>query len=142
MGKWTKHYKDGSSYVGEDNACRFGLASWTKSKATDIDHVQIEHNGYLISLAGDGEFWQSDDFEALVGDKNSKTVRRRISKMITPTDKFYSYVVLDKSAYITLNSGGQGRVYSFTRQDWGKWIVLELDLVKKTFTHYIRDAKL
>lgn len=55
--------------------------TWTGTDLTDIQAVYLFHNGYTYGIetpdSSPGEFWQSDDYEAVVGEQ-PVLIRRRI----------------------------------------------------------------
>lgn len=88
MTGWTKFFLDGTAECGTDLAIRQGLASWSNGRLKDVYAVNCTDGKEEIVIVGSvGEFWQSDDYESVAFQPDSKLVVRRIQRKIQPGDK-------------------------------------------------------
>ena len=83
---WVKHFIDGTIEHGSDLLVEQRLASWSRGRLDGIDHVEVWYGGRFVSLQGQGEFWQSDTFEARVLANSSTLIKRTISKKLNDKD--------------------------------------------------------
>lgn len=116
MNGWIKHYADGGQYVGDDRDVYAGRASWRKSSFRGLIRVDLVVGDDVRSLSGVGEYWQSDEFEALFP-AGTKMVKRRIQKRIEPGE-------------------------SSNPSDVGKWFTVEYDCQTKQWAYRLTEGKL
>lgn len=116
MNGWIKYYADGSRYVGDDREVYAGRASWRKSSFHGLIRVDLVVDGEVRSLNGTGEYWQSDEFEA-VFPAGSRMVKRRIQKRMEPGE-------------------------SGNTSDIGKWFTVEYDCQSKQWSYRLAEGKL
>jgi len=146
MNGWTKHYADGSTYVGEDKLVYSGKASWRRSAFDGIVQVSLEHEGTLLSISGPGEYWQSDDFESAFPG-GSTLICRRIQRQIQPGDTFFWVASSGYGQGIQHHirffaTRGSGVVFPIKRSDVGNWMTLEYSIEKGQWGHRITKGRL
>lgn len=144
MGQWTKHYFDGSTYTGSDEAIIKGEASWTRSRNSHIIAVDLSHKNFFLSIYGPGEYWQSDTYESRLMENGAKLVKRRIERKIEPNDMYFGYATpeLGKAFIRFDNKDPRGTIIKIPSSKIGKWLILELDIETGEISQYIRDNKL
>ena len=147
MGHWIKYYKDGSQYVGDDIGVRRKEKSWRNSKNTDIRQVCLCHNQLELFIVGEGEYWQSDTWEADISTGRSFLIKRRIMKKILSSD---SLVYIQKTRK-RIAARFPSLVDTKTGQDIprilnsgmvGQWLVLEMDVPNGSVETYLSTEKI
>ena len=144
MGYWVKKFADGGSMTGTDRDVSLGIASWSKSDLDGMVGVELEHNGFILSISGAGEYWQSDTYEVLFPDSRSALIKRRIEKKIDASDawarisKKYRFVSLDVGGWV--DSGME--VLALPPEWQGRWLVLELDIRTQQAKYYIGSDRI
>lgn len=142
---WVKYLANQRKILGMDRDTISGKASWSKTQLQGMTGCLLRHDGVKIELHGPGEYWQSDDLEAIM-ELNVITppffITRRIEKKVESTDRFMIICEPSKHhlvVYVTSQDPHTVPEYSrsdvkdvqmFTPDDVGKWIVLELDAQK------------
>lgn len=132
MNGWIKYYSDSTTEIGSDEKVQTKQASWSKSKLDQISKAELEHNKFIISIKGSGNYWQSDDWEA---DQfgSTKILIRRLAKQID---------IVDNYIYIRKNSNRQEFVIAteipreaylkmhtvITPELVGQWFLVELNV--------------
>lgn len=80
---WIKYFLDNSIEIGSDAD---PLASWTRGRQDKMTGVSLHHqeiNLYLITEDGlPGRFWQSDDYEVVIGHEAPVRTTRRIEQKV------------------------------------------------------------
>lgn len=143
MGKWIKHYADGTKYVGTDLAIKARMASWQNSNNDGIVAVELEHQGYTLKIQGLGTYWQSDNYSTVFPGTVSSLAKRRIEKQITSSDKFFRiYTSNDEHTIVFNNDLFEGKWVIIPPAWHGEWLILEYDVRTKTSRHYLRGTKL
>lgn len=143
MTGWTKHYSDGTKYIGDDYKVAAKLVSWRNSKNDDINAVDLKSFDKLLKIVGYGEYWQSDTYETIYPGSKSIIVKRRIMKKIENFDKFFREIKTQDKLIVYFNNtdkgGGQFNFINF--QDYNKWLVIEHSVTSNTLLSYIKDQK-
>ena len=143
MGKWTKYFTEGTSYVGEDEAVARGEASCTRSMNVGVVGVDLEHGGVMMSIRGPGEYWQSDTYESGFPFGNTRLVARRIQRRVQVGDQYYGYNADHKNTIVWFDKRATGCSYRLIgREQIDKWFTLELNVSEGTISTYFSDNKL
>jgi len=83
---WVKYLKDHSMEYGYDCDVDRGMASWTRGGQKELAGVAIKTNDlvfYLVAPEGEtGKFWQSDDYEVVLGSRKPVRIIRRIEQKV------------------------------------------------------------
>lgn len=140
VGRWEKHFCDGTSYVGDDSD---KSASWRQSKSDGILGVSLTTTTPIentIEIRGLGEYWQSDDYEADFLVQGGKRTKRRIERKILATDTYYSLVGNRKLTKVVFQETIQdSNIRVVTKSMVGMWLILEIctktGSVKLYFSH-------
>jgi len=103
---WTKYFENGDSYVGSDELIAKRLASWTNSPSENLRVVDMDHDGCLITIHGEGEYWQSDRFRAVYPSDCPVLLGRTIQKRILDTDTVM-YIHRMKDSLLTIYLGDE-----------------------------------
>lgn len=143
MNGWTKFFTDGSIEIGTDQDVKDKKSSWSKGRLTNMSGCQINHDDATISLVGNGEFWQSDDFEVNFLESIPTCVTRRLQKKIDSTDK--SIIV-----YKATNSKKLKVIFKDTLEPFaidlssktGQWLIVELLLDKPGIKLFLKEEKI
>jgi hypothetical protein len=94
---WVKYFRDESIEYGYDQDVDGGRASWTRGKQDDMCGVSVRSGDITIYLmAENGEkakFWQSDDYEVILGNRKPTRVVRRIEQKVG--DKTWRIIEID-----------------------------------------------
>ncbi len=136
MNGWIKKFADGTEEVGTDQDIGRKLASWSRGRLDNLTSVELRHNGSLVILEGSGEFWQSDDYEAVVYHNTSTLVTRRIQKKLHDADHIVMLNCLNgvhiyKIACTNDPGFAQSNRRTIHPEHNGMWFTLELDVLKK-----------
>lgn len=143
MGYWTKRYVDGNSIIGDDILVSRNLISWSKTSLENMIGAEIEDSGIKLEITGIGSYWQSDTYISNFSSPKSQRVKRRIERFIDVNDKFFCYRNQNNSGKISFNQRIENEKYVSIPPSWiNKWFILELDIVTKQISYYIRDGKL
>jgi len=147
MNGWVKHFVDGTTIQGDDNDNR---ASWSKTRLDGLSAVSIHHDGNHICICGDGEYWQSDDFESVVYQNGpGELVARRIcfklrakDRWIRPLQTEHSTMlkVIDHSSLSELMIADVIENIPWERA--GCWLVLEYDIKSGNVDWYYSGARI
>ncbi len=139
---WTKYCLDGSRIKGTDIAIKAKAASWRASDGMPLVAVELETHGRILKIEGLGDYWQSDKFEASQLFPEPKIISRKISRLISDQDVFFS--IKDQDIFFTvsfLNHINNGRSKKIPRDWLGKWFNLELDVKTRTIKWYLSEKK-
>lgn len=143
---WIKFFVDGTTESGSDEKVQLKQASWSRGKLDSIIKTELSHDNFTICLRGQGNYWQSDDWETdILG--NSKILTRRLAKQIEIKDNYI---------YVRKNSYQQEFAFSedIPREPWLKmhtiitpelthqWFVLELSLTTNLTTAFFSKEKI
>lgn len=94
---WVKYFCDGTVEYGYDQDVDLGRSSWTRGKQDKMCAVALKAGSAMVFLtAGEGEsarFWQSDDYEVVLGHRNPVRITRRIEQKLG--DKTWKIVEID-----------------------------------------------
>lgn len=83
---WIKIFDYGEE-LGLDDAVDRGKASWSKGKLNGMIGAAIKDKKVgLVAIHGQGEYWQSDDFEVNLSENTPKRIKRRIQKKVDSSD--------------------------------------------------------
>lgn len=147
MNGWMKHFVDGTTICGDDNDSE---ASWSKTKLSELSAVSIHHNGIHICISGDGEYWQSDDFESVVHQNGpGELVCRRIcfrlrgkDRWIRPLQTEHSTMlrVIDDSSLSELMIAD--KIENVPVERIGFWLVLQHDIPTNKVYWYYSGARI
>lgn len=100
---WVKYFRDGSTECGYDQEIDTGKASWTRGRQDDMCGVAIRSGDITVyMMAEDGEkckFWQSDDYEVILGNRKPARVARRIEQKVG--DKTWRIIEIDLKTHDT-----------------------------------------
>lgn len=144
---WVKKFADGSLEVGSDNDVRLKKASWTRGRLENMTGVELSYNGYLIILEGTGDFWQSDDMEAIfMGGVGSKVVKRRIQKKINEWDRYLFISQTNSHAYFSVESSPRHEEFGVTKKldnaYRNAWLTIELDTGTRNVIYNFSEHKI
>lgn len=149
---WIKYFVDGSSCVGSDELISKGKASWIHSRNHGIVKVALFHDSMIVSINGlYGNWWQSDTFEAIYGNPQSKLISRRIMRQIGDNDQFMYVDQLNKEKHLEIEihknnreiitSQNQVRNRFCLKEYRGKWLVAEMNVLENITGYYFLDRR-
>lgn len=83
---WVKYFSDGSVEYGYDQDVDLGCASWTQGKQNNMRSVALRAGNITVHLFAELDkvckFWQSDDYEVVLGSRNPTRITRRIEQKL------------------------------------------------------------
>lgn len=138
---WTKYFTDGTKIFCSDDS----NISWRNTKLDALSKVSVQDGICNISISGTGDYWISDDFIVPVsrtGTFVGKRIYRRVEKFITDNDKFYSVEETGNFYHLIFSSIEEQSMKPVPDTWKNQWLVLELDLSKKTFKHFLSKEKI
>lgn len=146
---WTKHFLDGYSECGDNEAVMNKKASWSRGRLDNMWATCLKQGDQHIHISGLGDYWQSDDYEVCIAEKWPTMVTRRIQKKLTVGDVFVDIKRFSPNAieaYVgsikDLTEEPRGTRLMLSTDDIGKWFTLEMDLTNETERYYLADNKL
>lgn len=94
---WAKYFRDGTIEYGTDVLVDSGKASWTRGKQENMAALAIRSGDMILYLMADegtkSKFWQSDDYEVVLGSRKPVRVVRRIEQKVG--DKTWKVIEID-----------------------------------------------
>jgi len=132
--------------TGYDEDVKNKTASWSRGRLDNIDKVTLFHEHYKIAITGDGNYWQSDTYNAVFG-QQPQLVKRRIEKQILEDDLFFEVLKLhnDKTQYLTFlkeKDDDFDLLVPIDKFQIGKWLIFELNLVKNNISYYFSNNRI
>ena len=143
MNGWTKHFADGTKYVGSDHAVAARAASWRNSRNHGMVATELNYGTYKLEIQGPGTYWQSDGYEAVYPGPNTTLLRRRIEKRIEAGDNYVRIRTTDTELVAAFNAPlDGGKFIPLGPKLVNKWLILELNIGDMSFSHQIRDKQI
>lgn len=141
MGYWLKKLTNNTEIRGEDSEIDRGLISWSRSECYLLS--AIVNRGYELRLAGLGQYWQSDTYEA-TSNGDISLIKTRLEKQISENDLVYSISNNRNctSIMITNQIKTSLPLKAIPKGMVGKWFILEYDLVTKSVKTYFSSEKI
>jgi len=119
---WVKVFTDGKKEYGWDNLVKLRQASWSKGRLDKILLVTLKDKDYQVTIQGEGNYWQSDTFEAKIFTKGKRT-NRTIYRQIKANDIYVKFHQSDKALYVDFNIYGDIPL----KLEWvDKWFALTI----------------
>lgn len=144
MGHWIKHFADGSKLIGSDEDVKKGTASWSKTSLDNMVGAELVHGDFHLTIQGPGKYWQSDTYEALMPGPGCRLIKRRVERLIEPSDNFMRMQIGLRAGYVNfcpdLSCGGF--FYKIKPYEYNHWLILECNLVTKLVEFNIRSDRL
>ena len=147
MGYWKKYFADNTELVGTDRDVARGLATWSRSRLSDMVAAETVYEDKILRIQGPGEYWQSDGYEAIFPGPGSRMTRRRIERRIEPDDGFFFYTS-DSHKTVVAFTNLAGVLYPLGQPipiplRWcGTWMILEYDIKLGKTHYYTRSTRL
>jgi hypothetical protein len=129
---WTKFFLDGQQIHEPE--------SWSRTRLDNIAGVELVHGDKKIGIYGEGQYWQSDTFQAdvVLGEAPQKLVARRIEFFVDNLKKIKidrtetSIVCSLKDNLDVFNNGVQEAF----------WLILEIDTINNTIESYTSKERI
>jgi hypothetical protein len=134
MNGWTKIFTDGTTEYGSDLDVLTKKASWSRGKLDNVTAVSVQQDKYRIAISGQGEYWQSDDLEVVLGEIVPTYVVRRIQKRIRPSDYEIVPLITKHSIMLKVLNVIEEDYYpkigkiAIPSSEWDRWLTVELYL--------------
>ena len=84
---WIKHFTDGTKQVGTDEAIMAEEISF-KAELQNMKSLELHMNGQIKVLEGEGEFWQFDNYQMLIGRPAPILFSRSIQRKVGEDDNW------------------------------------------------------
>ena len=146
---WTKYFLDSQIEDGQDYDVANKTASWSRGRLDNMMAVDLSHDSLYISIAGLGDFWQSDDYEVCIGDSWPSITTRRLQKQLKLGDIFIRAthdnnreLVLAVGNIKELASSYDNNIYMLTNNDIHQWLTVEMNLMTKKTRYYLAEHKI
>lgn len=147
MNGWVKHFVDGTTIQGDDNDSQ---ASWSKTRLHGLSAVSIHHNGTHLCISGQGEYWQSDDFESIVYQNGpGEIVARRICFRLRGKDRWIRPLQTEHSTMLKVIDDTTiselmiaDKIEAVPTERAGFWLVLEYDIKSGNVHWYYSGARI
>ena len=144
MNGWIKMFVDGTKEYGADTD---KSASWSRGKLSNMVGASAYLNNQAVTLWGNGDFWQSDDFEiSLLSAAPTEMVTRRLQKKINSSDLF---VEIKRDSFKVWNISMEpnyglpsGIVIPLVERMRDKWFTVEIDVATKEVRHYFAEDRI
>jgi len=149
MNGWVKNFADGTSETGDDQDVNRRIASWRRGRLDKMIGAELHYNDMHIYLDGEGEYWQSDDYDVTVFEPTPVLATRRIQKKIHWKDNYlHSSSMLDFRAFSFTDYSQKWEMTGYDRRDKvperaiGKWFTIEYDVKKKTVIYSYQENRI
>jgi len=134
MKYWMKVFPSGGELYGSEIEEEAGLVSWSRTPCV-LKECVLQDGEEILHLKGEGAYWQSDRYEAVVapGEVKPTKVKRRIMRQVQPGEDF-AFANRDNH-YLTVDFTTKDPC-TLSMPDPGSWIVLEIDLCTRKLDYY------
>ena len=147
MGFWIKEYEGNKLPVwGTDEDIAAGKASWSKSPLENMVSARVDCGEFVLEVLGKGEYWHSDTYEIVMGEKIQTRTKRRIEKRVREEEKDITLHMVDLEEDYTGTRGLIANFLGFPCWPYkvasersgghislsdrvGQWLILEYNLV-------------